>query len=492
MNDINDSVELYGNAGVYIMDGNALSFQIGEGQQLFNNPGMLVTQGRQLHLHEHSWLNVNGYQICMRGTNNELCDEVTTEIKQNRLLPRLYSKEIKMLYGHGPCAYLQTVVGGKQQREYTSLPEWDDWMNTWQERGIETSAHEFAKSCIKNFYYFGDFFCKWRFARGKRMGFMPIAGIESMENKHCRLATTRQDVAYEHISYSDFHHIAVGRWNYGLGNYKIYPKFNISEVDNYNFAAISHHREKSVDEFYGVNETHQGARPYIQGCNKTATYINSFLKNSLAAKIHIIIPNAWVTSKRNQLIKLSEENKLRKSKGQDLIKYNGIEIGTEYRESVLIEYMRLELRKISNYLSGAENQGKAYSSISFMDSSGHEQQWKIETVDLKYKEYIDALISYDKRTEEALLSSVGLDASISAVSKDGVISKSGSDSYYNYLIYIMSLTPEDEICSEAFNIALKLNFPKLYKQGYRIGFYREVPQRQEDIAPKDRLNQQQS
>lgn len=489
---MNDRIELYGNAGNYIADGNVLSFQIGEGQQLFNTAGMLMPQENRSYLHEHQWLSVNGYQVCMRGVNNNLCDEVTTEIKQNRLLPRLYSKEIKMLYGNGPCAYMQTVEGGKMKREYTALPAWDEWLNSWQERGMETSAQEFAKTNIKNFYYFGDFFCKFRFARGKRLGMMPVAGIEPLENKHCRLATTRQDIAYEQISYSDFRHIAVGRWSYGLGNYKIYPKFALSEVDNYLYAAVSHHREKSVDEFYGVNETHQGARPYILGSNSTATYINSFLRNSLAAKIHIVIPNAWVVSKRSQLTKLCEENKLRKSKDKDLVKYNGIEIGTEYRESLLVEYMRLELRKIGDYLSGAENQGKAYSSISFMDASGHEQQWKIETIDLKYKEYIDSLIAYDKRTEEALLSSVGLDASISAVSKDGVISKSGSDSYYNYLIYIMSLTPEDEICAEPFNIALKLNFPELYKQGYRIGFYREVPQRQEDISPKDRLNNQQA
>ncbi|MBF1456459.1 MAG: hypothetical protein HXN56_03565 [Prevotella nigrescens] len=489
---MNDRIELYGNAGNYIADGNVLSFQIGEGQQLFNTAGMLMPQENRSYLHEHQWLSVNGYQVCMRGVNNNLCDEVTTEIKQNRLLPRLYSKEIKMLYGNGPCAYMQTVEGGKMKREYTALPKWDEWLNTWQERGMETTAQEFAKTNIKNFYYFGDFFCKFRFARGKRLGMMPVAGIEPLENKHCRLATTRQDIAYEQISYSDFRHIAVGRWSYGLGNYKIYPKFALSEVDNYLYAAVSHHREKSVDEFYGVNETHQGARPYILGSNSTATYINSFLRNSLAAKIHIVIPNAWVVSKRSQLTKLCEENKLRKSKDKDLVKYNGIEIGTEYRESLLVEYMRLELRKIGDYLSGAENQGKAYSSISFMDASGHEQQWKIETIDLKYKEYIDSLIAYDKRTEEALLSSVGLDASISAVSKDGVISKSGSDSYYNYLIYIMSLTPEDEICAEPFNIALKLNFPELYKQGYRIGFYREVPQRQEDISPKDRLNNQQA
>ena len=489
---MNDTIELYGNAGIYVADGNFVTFQLGEGNQLFTQPNVIVPRGMNAQIHEHTWLGINGYQVCMRGVNNAQCEEVTYEIKQNRLLPRLYNKEIKMLYGHGPCAYIQSVKNSKLRREYTSLPEWDDWVNTWSERGIETTAQEFAKTCIKNFYYFGDFFCKWRFARGKRLGLTPVSGLEAIENKSCRLATMRQDVAYSLINYGDFRHIAVGRWAYGIGDYKIYPKFNLSEVDNYNFAAISHHREKSVDEFYGVNETHQGARPYIQGSNKTATYINSFLRNSLAAKIHIIIPNAWVVSKRTQLMKLTEENKLRASKKDDLIKYNGIEIGTEYRESLLVEYMRLELRKIGNYLSGADNQGKAYSSISFTDSSGNEQQWKIETIDLKYKEYIEALISYDKRAEEALLSSVGLDASISAVGKDGVISKSGSDAYYNYLIYIMSLTPEDEICAEPFNLALRLNFPHLWKQGYRIGFYREVPQRQEDISPKDRLNKQQA
>ena len=98
----------------------------------------------------------------------------------------------------------------------------------------------------------------------------------------------------------------------------------------------------------------------------------------------------------------------------------------------------------------------------------------------------------DKRADEVLLSSVGLDSSISAISKDGVISKSGSDSYYNYLIYLLQLTPEDEICSEPFNWAMQINFPELYAQGYRIGFYREVPTRQEDVSPQNRLNTQQS
>lgn len=488
---MNDKIELYGSVGNYQYDGNLISFQMGE-QLSMDGPMLMLPSDRAHCTHEHQYLGIDGYNVVMRGMNNTLVDEVTKEIKENRLLPRLYSKEIKMLYGHGHVVYRKVLQDGKVRREFADVPQVTDWLDAWPDYGLP-SAEEFSKTNIKNFYYFGDFFCKWRFSRGKRLGIgMPVSGLEALENKHCLLATTRQDVATALISYQDFRHVAVGRWLFAQGGCKIYPKFSMRDVDSYQWAAVSHHREKSVDEFYGVNETHQGARPYIQGSNKTAHYINSFLKNSLAAKIHIVVPNAWLEAKRSQITALCKENQKRKAQDRELIKYNGLDIGTEYSETVLIQYLRLELRKVGQYLSGEGNQGKAYSTVSFLDAQGNEQRWKIEPIDLKYKEYIEALVSYDKRTEEALLSSVGLDASISAVGKDGIISKSGSDAYYNYLIYIMSLTPEDEICAEPLNMAMRLNFPDLYRQGYRIGFYREVPQRQEDVAPADRLNRQQS
>ena len=72
----NDRIELHGNAGVYITDGNVLSLQIGEGEQLFANPGLFIPRAGELQQYEHQWLSVNGFQICMRGINNALCDEV--------------------------------------------------------------------------------------------------------------------------------------------------------------------------------------------------------------------------------------------------------------------------------------------------------------------------------------------------------------------------------------------------------------------------------
>lgn len=490
---MNEELKMVGNYGCYLHENNVISFQIGDKPiSSALPPDPLFPTTIDYLQSDTRWLSIQGFQICSRGYNNRKCEEIAQDIKKNRLLPRLISKQVNMLYGHGPAVYLPRITDGKLQRKWVECPEITEWLESWKARGIETDYKDFAKGIIKNFYYFRDIFVKWRFTVGKSRGVLPVAGLEVMENKHCRLATTRRDVATAVVNYKDFRHVAVGKWGLGLGSYSIYPKFNPSEVDNYKYAAISHHREKSVDDFYGCNETHEGTRAYIKGSNETADYINSFLKNSLAAKVHIVIPNAWIETKRTQISKLCDENKKRKQEGVELFVYNGIEIGTEYRESLVIQYLQSELRKISSYLTGQDNQGKAYATISFKNSQGEEERWKIETVDLKYKEYIDALISYDKRADEVLLSSVGLDSSISSVSKDGVISKSGADAYYNYLIYILSLTSEDEICCEPFNLAIAINFPDLYAQGYRIGFYREVPARQEDVSPKDRLNKQQS
>ena len=76
-----------------------------------------------------------------------------------------------------------------------------------------------------------------------------------------------------------------------------------------------------------------------------------------------------------------------------------------------------------------------------MDEGGNEQRWKIEEIPQKYKEYIEAIRSYDERADSVMLAAKGIDSSISNISKEGVISKSGSDALYNYLIYLNGLTP---------------------------------------------------
>lgn len=307
------NLKMIGNYGCYLDDDNVISFQIGDKPiSSVLDPDPMFPVLNDSDFPDMQWQSIQGFQVCSRGFNNLKCEEIASDIKKNRLLPRLITKQINMLYGHGISVYKPTITDGKLQKEWIDCPEVIDWLNSWKERGLESDHKEVAKSIIKNYYYFRDFFVKWRFTIGKGRGVLPVAGLEIMENKHCRLATTKKDVATDVVYYKDFRHIAVGRWGYGTSTFRIYPKFNPAEISNYKYAAISHHREKSVDEFYGVNETHAGTKSYIKGSNDTADYINSFLRNSLAAKIHIIIPNAWIESKRIQISKLCEENKHRK------------------------------------------------------------------------------------------------------------------------------------------------------------------------------------
>ena len=493
---MSERMQMVGNVGCYLDDNNVISFQIGAdplGSSVMDEDEGFSSSPSINHFGEIQWLHIRGYNVAARGWNNRQCEEIERDIKDNRLLPRLINKQSNMLYGSGPAVYRPALKNGKKIREWVEQPAIQEWLENWLDNGMEMSYRDFALAVIKAYYYYRDYFVKWRIAYGKAIGKYPIAGLELMEHKLCRLATDKKDIITENIYYKDFRYILVGNWQYGAAKFQVYPKFDIRDVNNYRYAAISHHREKSIGDFYGCNETHQGTKGYIKGSNQTADYINSFLKNSLAAKVHVIIPSAWVESKRKQIKAICDENKLRQKDNKDLLLYNGIDIGTTFKESSLIQYISHELRKLSKYLSGSGNQGKAFSSISFRTgNNSEEERWKIETVDLKYKEYISSLIEYDKRADEVLVSSVGMDSSISSISKDGVISKSGSDVYYNYLIYSLTLTPDDEKCAEPFNMAIKINFPELYREGYRIGFYRDIPSRQEEVSEKDRLKNQQS
>ena len=130
-------IDMYGNAGIYLADGNTFTFQLGEGDsifgadQLFQSPLLESPFGGTLWMQQHHYLGIQGYQVLMRGHNNQQCDEVTKEIKENRLLPRLYSKEIKMLYGHGLAVYKQAIENGKLVRKYEEQPEVMEWLDSW-------------------------------------------------------------------------------------------------------------------------------------------------------------------------------------------------------------------------------------------------------------------------------------------------------------------------------------------------------------------------
>jgi hypothetical protein len=88
----------------------------------------------------------------------------------------------------------------------------------------------------------------------------------------------------------------------------------------------------------------------------------------------------------------------------------------------------------------------------------------------KFKEYFESVISCDQRADQVILAGKGISSSITNVEKDGQLSKSGSDVYYNYLIYVQTLNPDEDYVCREINRAIRLNFPEAWKQGVRPGF----------------------
>ena len=176
-----NKLDMWGNLGCYLDDNNVITFQVG------TNPGSsLVREMEQDTMPitgynrniQYRWLNVDGYNVYSRGTDNRKCERIEVDIKNNRLLPRLISKQVNMLYGKGPRIYKEKLQDNKIVREWTDVPAIQDWLDSWLTNGMEMSYKDFGLAIIKRYYFFRDYFVKWRMSKGKAIGRMPVAGLE--------------------------------------------------------------------------------------------------------------------------------------------------------------------------------------------------------------------------------------------------------------------------------------------------------------------------
>lgn len=476
----------------YIKAGpDVFTYQIGEtlqeAQELFSDS--IQSTGRN----NVQLVRVDNYKVYPAGFNNLEPNEQKEMIASNRLLPELIEKQIRMLYGTGPALAITRRKGKDVWKEYVEHTLIQEWLDSWLENGLADDYKTYFNKCIRSFYYDEGIFSKWRMSQGIRIGVNKVAGLEHVSNLRTRLATTGEVINRTDFEDNEFKYVIVGNWEQPGKEYKVYNRFDYTNPFKHN-TAISYSKNPSHgEEIYAFNVFFRGIRAWVIGSNRTPEYINSFLENAIAARLHIIIPNAWVQSKIKMLEDMCASNAERATENKTLlvIKFSEndiMEIGTEYHEGLIAEYVSKELRKLANYLSGAgKNQGKLYASYSFTNSEGQEERWRIEEIPNKSKEYIEAHTTYDKRADEVITSSKGIDSSISNISKDGVISKSGSDAHYNYLIYLNGLTiPEDVVCRDI-NYAIKLNFPDAYKSGIRLGFYRSAIEKQQNVSKENRL-----
>ena len=315
---------------------------------------------------------------------------------------------------------------------------------------------------------------------------MPIRALEHVSVNRARFATMETITSVSLIEDYMFNKIIVGNWlNPNITKLKIYNK--LDESNPFASANVINYQKSSsfAEKIYSYPSYYYGLKEWIIGSNLNPKYINSFLKNSLNAKLHILIPYSWVKAKEERLKSVCEQNQERQARNKPIVeKYDGVTVGLSYNEGMLNKLINTYLEKITTLMSGeGKNQGKLFSTWKMRSEYGIEE-WEFKEIPTKYKEFVDSIINYDTRSDQVILSGKGLDASISNVSKEGVISKSGSDTYYNYLLYLSQLYIPEFVCTYDINLAIKLNFPGT---DLKLGFFQHIPAKQEETPPANRL-----
>lgn len=435
------------------------------------------------------------FTIAAHGADNQLPALAIALIRNNPYLPEILKKQVRIAYGQGPGLYVDDETEeNKRERKWVTAkyPQVLNWLDSWSRYPDMDPAESYFKRALFEYFYMEGIYSQFLTNKSRRVnGAMPFRGLKIMGGKKMRLAKNGIIDPRTEIRRSDLTHAIYGRWESPWSyESEIYPLFDRSNP--FRFAnAINYVADLGFDEdIYAIPTSFYGLREWIVAANLDPKYINSYLRNSLNAKIHIKIPGAWIDLKTKTLMDICAKNKELEQDNKDLIaSYDGIAIGTRFTYDLVEKLVQKKLNEALNVLSGeGENQGKAFWSRTFQTEHGIEG-WEFVEIPTKYKEFVESIIEVDKRALAVILAGKGLDPAISNVTNEGIFN-SGSEIYYNYLLYLQSQRYAEEFVTQDVNTQLWINFPELARQRVKLGFYRFAPERQQNTSPDNRIDKQ--
>lgn len=435
------------------------------------------------------------YTIASHGADNQLPALAVSLIRNNPYLPEILKKQARITYGQGIGLFIdEEGDDNKRKRRWVTAqyPQVMNWLDGWKRQPDMDPYEVYFKRALFEYYYMEGIYSQHLTNRSRRTGgALPFRGLKAMNGKKMRLAKAGIIDPRHEIRRSDLDYAVYGRWEspwtYESEVYPLFDRANPFKFIN----AVNYVADLGFDEdIYAVPTSFYGLQEWIKGANLNPKYVNSYFKNSLNAKIHIKIPNAWIELKQRTLENICKKNKELEQDGKAIItSYDGISVGTVFTYELVEKLIQKKLNAAIDVMSGeGANQGKAFWSRTFKTDNGIEE-WDFVEIPTKYKEFIQAVIDYDKRALSVILAGKGLPPSISNVSNEGVFD-SGSEVYYNYLLFLDTLRyPEEFVCADA-NFQMHINFPETARNRVRLGFYRFAPERQQDTNPENRMENQ--
>jgi hypothetical protein len=439
-------------------------------------------------------MRLGDYTIPFWGEGHNLYpQEVAAVVGEHKLIPKLIEKQVKFLFGKGPRLYQEQVIGEGADARRVRVPIVDsniqNWLESWEEKGYN-HHYDYIKSLATDYYLVKTCATKYNFNKGRRIGApASIDALSYVGADEARLAAIG-DFTNKRIKSEDCQFVIQGDWLYiSSHQYDVFPRFDPRNPTKFP-TAIAFNSEKTFTKWvYAFNDWFKGASEYIKSSNLAPKYTNSYYKNALNAHVHVIIPGEWYVQQRTTLEGICNSNLTMDPDTPIQTEYRGVRLvddaGKPYRffETMVDDLISCELRRITSLMTGeGKNQGKLYATTQW-----GETPWKFEEFPGKFKEFTDSINSNDKRSDQVVLASLGIPSAITGVDKEGVISLAGADVYYNYLLYVSTLTWDEFFVMKELNRGMNINFPYAKTKGIKIGLWIDIPAKQQDTAPKDRL-----
>jgi hypothetical protein len=403
---------------------------------------------------------VEDYLILPYGSNNDLPEIIRQVVKNNYIAPGLLNRKTELLWGLGPRLYREELKDNRVVKTWVEDKDVQKWLDSFE-------AEKYLLECSEDYQHIQGTFTRFVLNRGSRLGKPSIKELVHVQPDKARLAKRKTEERTKpptHCVYGDWNNMSHPSF---LSEYKVYPLFDFKNPFGNPNSIMYSNKYSFCTDFYTIPDIY-GSLEWLNRSTAVPLIFKALSKNAMNLKYHIVSPSQFWVKKRQEM----EEKCIKKD--------------VPFQESMFLDYQKEFLKKIGEVLSGDENTGKYLHTVKELIVQGVnllEHSWEVKVLDQNIKDFVEAQIQISQRADRAVASGISLHSALGNMSETGKVD-SGSEQHYALISYLNTgIDIQEMIITKPINYALKANFPD---KNLKIGFYHNVPEKQQDISPKDR------
>lgn len=400
-------------------------------------------------------IRLGDFEIVQNGSENNYPEEIRQILDENNLTPEVLNKQTQLLWGQGPSLYRVKFENGRRIKYWVEDKEIQAWLDSWD-------YEDYLLKASTEFRTLNGHFTKFYRNRGARISGNRafVSKLEHVSGLFSRLEWPDSNNNIRGIIVGDFRQ----PWRQGLRRYPVFdPEDPLAYPVSMRYSNLY---SFALDLEYSRAPFH-GTINWIRLGSSIPSLLTNFNANSMAIKYHIQVPAVYWEQMRMKL----EEKCLNEN--------------IQFTEKMFDTLKDDTFKKVSEALTGNDKVGKFLTTDLLFDETGNQYiGWKIEPMDQKVKDFIDAQINISNQSLFEITSGLGLHPALSNLSKDGNL-PSGSELLYAFKLYLATgIDIPEGIVMKDINMAIRTNFPGT---DLKLGFYHEIVMTEEKTNPEDRL-----